>query len=227
MGGNVFWPVVTVSVIAVFLAVMLPGGRPPEPARHLPWQIEVLPDGGSRVFGITLGKSTLAEVEQQFQEEAEVSLFVADSGARVAEAFFNSVTLNGLKARMVVTLGFSDDQLQQLFERGVRISTLGQGRRKVTLSGPDLLLARNTPVVALTYLPRINLDGETVQKRFGAPARRIAEAGGKIVHWLYPDKGLDIVISEEGREVLQYVPPGRFEQLLKPLEEMSLQSSSG
>ena len=221
MGKSVFWPVLLISIGAVILAVMLPGGRPPELPRHLPWQIEVLPDGSSRVFGVTLGKSTLGEMEQQFQEQAEVSLFATDAGDKVVEGYFNTVTLNGLKAKMVATLGFSPEQLQQIFDRGARISTLAQGQRKVSLSDPDLLLARHTPVVAITYLPGINLDEETVLRRFGEPARRIAEADGKIVHWLYPDKGLDVVLSEEGKEVLQYVPPKDFQRLLTPLEKLA------
>jgi hypothetical protein len=226
MGRNVFWPVLLVSIAAVILAVLSPGGRPPEPPRYLPWQIEVLPDGSSRVFGITLGRTTLGEMEQQLQEQAEVSLFATDAGERVVEGYFNTVTLNGLKAKMVATLGFDQEQLRQLFDRGARISTLAQGKRKVSLSDPDLLLARQTPVVAITYLPGINLEEETVRRRFGKPGRRISEADGKVVHWLYPDKGLDVVLSEEAKEVLQYVPPRDFHKLMAPLEKLLGERSS-
>lgn len=219
MGRSVFWPVLLVSVGAVILAVVLPGGRPPEPPRNLPWQIEVLPDGDSRVFGITLGRTTLGEMEQRLQEEAEVSLFTTDDGERMVEAFFNTVTLDGLKAKMVATLGFDRELLQQIFDRGARISTLAEGRRKVTLSDPDLQLARKTPVVALTYLPRVDLDPDIIRKRFGEPSRRIAEPDGEVVHWLYPEKGLDVAVSREAREVLQYVPPKDFRRLVEPLEK--------
>jgi len=224
VGRNVFWPVLLVSIAAVILAVMLPGGRPPEPPRYLPWQIEVLPDGSARVFGVTLGKSTLGEMEQLLQEQAEVSLFATDAGEKVVEGYFNTVTLDGLKAKMVATLGFTPEQLQQIFDRGARISTLAQGKRKVTLSDPDLLLARHTPVVAITYLPGIDLDEETVRGRFGEPSRRITEAEGKVVHWLYPDKGLDIVLGREAKEVLQYVPPRAFDRLMAPLEKASAEA---
>ncbi len=201
----------------MIIGVLLPGGPPPEPPRHLPWQIEVLPDGSSRVFGITLGKTTLGQLESLLQEEAEVSLFATDDGKKVVEAYFNHVILDGLKAKMVATLGFDQERLQGLFDRGARIATLAQGKRKVTLSGPDLALARNTPVVAITYLPAIDLDEQTVRHRFGAPAEKIPEEAGDVVHWLYPDKGLDVAMSREAREVLQYVPPKEFERLAVPL----------
>ena len=40
-----------------------------------------------------------------------------------------------------------------------------------------------------------------------------------VVHWLYPVKGLDVVVREEGKEVLQYVAPREFERLARPLVE--------
>ncbi|WP_457674504.1 hypothetical protein, partial [Thiolapillus sp.] len=162
-------------------------------------------------------KTTLEEMEQQFQEPAAVSLFAPDAGERVVEAYFNTVTLSGFKARVVATLGFSPEQLQAIYDRGERISTLAQGKRKITLSDSDLRQAKRTPVVALTYLPRINLEEAVVIKRFGMPEQRIMEPGGKKTHWLYPDKGLDVVMDSEAREILQYVAPRDFEQLRAPL----------
>ena len=212
--------------MAVGLAVLLPGGEPPKPPEHLPWQIQVLPDGSSRVFGIHLGKTTLGEMERQWQEEAEISLFATDAGERTVEGFFDSVTLDGLKAKVVAVLDFDPAALEGIFDRGARIASLAQGQRKVSLSGEDLELARRTPVVAITYLPYIDLDEALVEGRFGKPERRIAEPGGKVVHWLYPDKGLDIVMSQEAKEVLQYVPPAQFaRRLLAPLQRF--EASSG
>jgi len=216
---SVFWPVLLLATAAVVLAVLLPGGRAPEPPRHLPWQIEVLPNGTSRVFGITLGHTTLDEMERILKAEGEVSLFVDGDGRKVVEAYFNDVTLDGLKARMVAVLGFGGARLEALFDRGARIAGLAEGERKVTLSAEDRRLAGRTPVVAVTYLPRIDLDEEILLQRFGAPARRIREPEGGVVHWLYPEKGLDLAVSPEAKEVLQYVPPRDFDRLVvAPLE---------
>ncbi|WP_456379080.1 hypothetical protein [Thiolapillus sp.] len=221
MGNHIFLKVLGVSVIALAVALWLPGGQPPEEYKNLPWQVEVSSDGYSTVFGITLGKSTLGEVEQLLQEQPHINLFATDDGDRVVEAYFNTVNISGFKAKMVATLGFNEEQLQKLYDQGERISTLAMGKRKVTLSGADLAKARNTMVVALTYLPRTNLDESTVTKRFGEPAEKIMEADKKTEHWLYPDIGLDVVMSAEEREVLQYVAPNDFERLRKPLEKMN------
>ncbi len=219
MGDHIFLKVLGVTIIALIAALWLPGGQPPEEYRYLPWQIEVTPDGHSQVFGITLGKSTLEEVEQQFQEPSEISMFSIDNGERVVEAFFNTVTLSGFKAKMVVTLGFSGEALQGMYDRGVRIASLAKGKRKITLSDDDLAIAKGTAVVALTYLPRTDLEEAIVTKRFGEPAEKIVEADGKVEHWLYPDIGLDVVMYAEAKEVLQYVAPNDFERLRAPLKE--------
>ena len=221
MRKTVFWPVLLLSIVAVVVAVLLPGGPPPEPPHDLPWQIEALPNGNSRVFGIELGRSSLGDLEQQLKEPAEISLFVSDSGERTVEAYFNSVMLSGIKARFVATLDFDEATLQGLFDRGARIETLAVGRRKVTLSDDDLPRVYRTAVVALTYLPRIDLEPEVLRKRFGEPAERIAEPGGKVEHWLYPGKGLDLVVDAEGKEILQYVPPRLFERLARPLRKLN------
>ncbi len=217
MGDHIFLKVLGVTLLLIVAAWFLPGGQPPEEYRNLPWQIETFDDGSSQVFGVHLGNSTLDQVEQQFQEPSEVSMFATDEGQRMVEAFFNSVTLSGLKAKIVVTLGFSDAQLQEMYDRGERISTLAEGKRKISLSGEDLQKARGTPVVALTYLPRTDLEEPVVVKRFGPPAEKIAETGGNKQHWLYPDKGLDVVLDKEAKDVLQYVAPRDFEQLRQPL----------
>ena len=217
MGDHIFLKVLGVTLLLIGAALFLPGGQPPEEYRNLPWQIETFDDGSSQVFGVHLGSSTLDQVEQQFQEPSEVSMFATDEGERVVEAYFNSVTLSGLKAKIVATLGFSNAQLQEMYERGERISTLAEGKRKITLSGDDLQKARATTVVALTYLPRTDLEESVVIKRFGPPAEKITETGGKKQHWLYPDKGLDVVLDKEAKDVLQYVPPRDFEQLRQPL----------
>ncbi|WP_456415389.1 hypothetical protein [Thiolapillus sp.] len=226
MGKPVFLKVLGFAALALIAALWLPGGQPPEEYKRLPWQIEVSDDGYSSVFGITLGKSTLGEVEQQLQEQPQISLFATDDGVRVVEAYFNTVNINGFKAKMVATLGFDEAQLQELYDQGERISTLAMGKRKVSLSSANLAKARNTVVVALTYLPRTNLDAATVIKRFGEPAEKILEADKKTEHWLYPDKGLDVVMSVEEREVLQYVAPNDFDRLRKPLEKMNLTDTS-
>jgi hypothetical protein len=41
----------------------------------------------------------------------------------------------------------------------------------------------------------------------------------KRVHLLYPEKGLDVVVDSDGKELLQYVAPRNFAELREPLHK--------
>ena len=72
------------------------------------------------------------------------------------------------------------------------------------------------PIKAISVIPTVNLDEATVIQRFGQPGERLA-VSEKRVHLLYPDKGLDVVVDGEGKELLQYVAPRNFALLREPL----------
>jgi len=206
------------TIAAVLLGIyVLPGKQ--QKMSHFPWQIEITNEGASRVFGLTLGQTTLAQTEQTLGEPAEVSLFVPAKGDKGVEAYFDSVDISGLRARIVIVMQIPKEEVDAMFNRGARVANMGGGRHKVTLSDEDASRLQQMPIGSLTYIPRINLDDKLVAGRFGEPAERIAEPGGKIVHWLYPEKGLDIALDADGKEVLQYVRPADFEAIRAPLHQ--------
>lgn len=215
-GGHVALWVLLATLLLLAVAMLIPVERRIDPS-DFPWSVTPTGDGGSRVFGLTLGRSTLREAEQRFQAPAEISLFLSPDGQYAAEAYFDKVNLAGLGARIVLTAGLSQEELKALFDAGERISTLGDGTRKVTLSGEGLAAVYSAPIAALTYLPKVQLDRELLEKRFGPPAERLREQGSGVEHWLYPERGLDIALSETEKEVLQFVPPRDFERLVTPL----------
>ena len=215
-----FLAVLLFSLLAVGVGIMLPGEQSKEPL-YLPWQIEKTESGSTRVLGLELGKSTLLDAQRRFREVYEVTLFVHPDGNRVVEAYFDQTALNGFRARVVLVMSLSSEQMEAFYRRGVRVATLGSGTRKVTLADSDLAALASMPFDSLTYIPKSNLSAELVEARFGAPAQRIRKQGkdGTVEHWLYPEKGLDLSLHEKGKEVLQYVIPARFDELRKPLLE--------
>ena len=62
------------------------------------------------------------------------------------------------------------------------------------------------------------LDEATLIERFGTPGERLPVSSER-VHLLYADKGLDIVVDAQGKELLQYVPPRDFARLREPLRQ--------
>ena len=221
-----FLSVLVFAIIALFAAQQLTDSGPPQQHAGFPWEVRVLESGHSQVFSLTLGQSTLSQAENLFREVAELTLFSSEGSEPVVEAFFEEVKIAGLKAKMVMAIDIPQVELNGMFERGVRIATLGSGTRKVTLSSADAQSVRSSPIASITYLPAINLSAELVEKRFGLPADKRADPSSDAVHWLYPELGVDIALSEENREVIQYVQPYNFAVLVAPLKQPPTDSAA-
>ena len=220
-----FLKVLIVSIIAVVAGILLTTTMEPAPSLGFPWQIEKQTDGTIKVFQINLGHTTLSEAEKLLKESAKITLFSPKQGSAVIEAYFNELFIGGLKAKMVLTFEVGNKEVEGMFERGLRISTLGSGTRKVTLHTDDEARMREKAVSSLTYLPSINLQTELLEKRFGVPAEKIKDTVGGADHWLYPDLGLDIALSNDSKEVLQYISPKDFSKITDPLKQTESSSN--
>lgn len=216
MERNIIGGLAIATLLGLAIAIFIPGGKPPDKAPMLPWQVAIDANGNSSVFGIAMDKTTLSEAENLYQEKSTVSLFATPDNQYAVEAFFERLYLGGIRANLVMNIDIDQNTAAQMMERGIRISRLGSGSSKITLSEEDLNRVKTNTISLITYLPATDLDEELIQKRFGEPAERIPEESGT-VHWLYPDKGLDIAVSPETKEVFQYIPPTRFEQIRAPL----------
>ena len=215
MEKRIFLTVLSLSLAALLLALLLPGGRDQGPPR-LPWQVEVDSDGRSSVFGITLGVTPLDEARELFRDSGVTSLFVSPTGEYAVEVYFKALYLSGIKADLVLVLALAQAEMAEMYERGLRISKLESGNRKVRLAEVDAARLSSVPVNRITYIPGTDLERSLVASRFGEPAQRISEASG-IEHWLYPEKGLDIAINPKGKEVMQYLLPSQFDRVVEPL----------
>jgi len=210
------------ALLAIAILMVIPTGKPIE-KELLPWKVSALPNGSSKVFDITLGQSTLDEASKIFQNDWEVNIFVSPEKEISIEGYFNRLIISGLKADLVMPLSVDKKTLEEMYQRGTRISKLGDGTKKVSLSSADTAIISNSTIHRITYLPSANLDAELIQKLFGEPASIIKEESG-IEHWLYPDIGLDIALNPDGKEVFQYVMPSTFNDVMAPL--MKLESKS-
>lgn len=190
---------------------------------RLPWQVSVDGQGRTQVFGFTLGETRLAEVRSVFGEEGKLSLFAQPGdGTFAVEAYFDQIYLNRLRADFVMTLAADQATLAPMFERGLRISQLGSGAKRVTLDPDDARRLADSPIRSITYLPWKSLDADIVERRFGPPVERASEEGTEVIHWLYPERGLDIGLDPRGGVVIQYVNPGDFAALVAPLHRDSI-----
>jgi hypothetical protein len=201
-----------------FIAIMLfPGSREQEGPPKLPWDVSVDDQGRVRVFGLTLGQSKLADVQALFGEEGEINLFSPARGQYSVESYFEQIYLSSLRADFVVTLDASPETLAAMYDHGLRVSQLPSGTKRIKLDPTDVATLRQTPIRHITYLPQSRLDEPLLEKRFGTPGERLTEAESGVVHWIYPDKGLDLARDPKGKVVIQYVNPAELPALTQPL----------
>jgi len=188
--------------------------------RRLPWLVSIDDRGRTQVFGFTIGETTLSDIRKVFDEDGKINLFShQDSDERYSvEAYFDRLYLNGLRADFVISVDTDQKDLEAMYERGLRISQLGSGGKKIELAPADIDVLVQHPIRTITYLPWKSLNAEILESRFGKPEEMRTEETG-IIHWLYPAKGMDIGMDEEGGVVIQYVNPVRFDELATPLKE--------
>lgn len=205
-----------VALVLLSLLWRTPGDERKAPEEGLPWQIDVAADGSSRVFGLTLGRSTLADARARLGSDVEVAVVGAAGEAGSLEAYFQTVAAGFIGGKMILTLDVTAETIAGMRERAVKTEYMESTTRKATLGAGDLPLANRAPIRAIAFVPSANLDEATVLGRFGIPAERI-RGGGQVEHLLYPAKGLDVALDGKGKEVLQYVAPRDFARLRQPL----------
>lgn len=210
-----------IAIVGVLLALplLLPADRSPRdavPDHGLPWQIDLLPDGGSRVFGLLPGRSTLREARQLLGSDVQVALIAAPGETGSLEAYYEAMSAGFVTGKMVLTLETTLAQREQMLQRARKAEYMEGTTRRVELAEADLLAADNAVIGAIAFIPTAALDEQIVLQRFGTPAERI-RSGEQTEHYLYPEKGLDLRLDAKGKEVLQYVAPREFARLRDPL----------
>lgn len=190
-----------------------------DPNSNLPWQIELDGQGGSSVFGIKPGVSTLGDVRQKLGAEIDVAIIAEPGEAGAIEGYYTQVPLGFVLAKLVVTVDASKEVISAMRERALKAKHMESTTRKITLHPDDLAIAEGLPIKAISVIPSVNLDETTIVQRFGQPGERLV-VSEKRVHLLYPQKGLDILVDGEGKELLQYVAPRNFSLLREPLRAM-------
>jgi len=183
-----------------------------------PWQITMLPDGRSRVFGIVLGESSLNDVDAILKNRPEMAIFETNNKLEL-EAYYKSISLGGMIGSFILTTNASEQELNTIKEKSMRKKGDERNGIRYELDKPTADKAKALIVNNLIYIPTVQLDEEIIIQRFGKPAYKIKIKTKEIGwHYLYPEKGLDLIYKEEGKEVLQYVLPKNFNALLKPLQ---------
>lgn len=216
--------VVFFVVLLVVLAVypFLKSSDNGESLTGLPWQIEILPDGSTQVFGVKIGASQLYDVIARLGSNMELAIIVSNEETGNLEMYYGDYRTGLLSGKLVLQTDASQLDIQRWRDNAVKSEYMASGKaKKYTLSDDDVTQCLEETVTGISFIPAVNLDEEVILARFGEPDERVQLAG--VTHYLYPAKGLDIALYEDSKEVLQYVSPGVFHRLIQPLQENSPQ----
>lgn len=217
--------VLSFAAAAVLVFVLMRAGEKPAPAaaiENLPWQIETLADGGSRVFGLVLGHSTLGDARQRFGQDMQLAVVASPGESGALEAYYIHFTAGVLHGKMILVGMLDQAGVAQMRKRALKVEFMDSTTRKFVLHPDDLTLAYQAPIGSITFIADAHFDAATAVKRFGAPEVRI-RSSESVEHFLYPQKGLDLQLDTRGKEVLQYVAPRQFARLRDPLVKKALQ----
>ncbi|MEW6514524.1 MAG: hypothetical protein AB1443_11020 [Pseudomonadota bacterium] len=208
---------IVIALLAAPLLFISDEGKPvQQPAEGLPWQIELLAEGRTRVFGLSPGSSTLDDARARFGPDAQIAMIIAKGETGSIEAYYESLTAGFVTGKMILTLETTIEQREAMLKRAIKAEFMESTTRRITLAESDLQSLTQAKISALAFIPSANLSEEVVLQRFGPPAERV-RSSEHAEHFLYPAKGLDLRLDAKGKELLQYVAPSEFSRLRDPL----------
>jgi len=188
---------------------------PDNPLFNYPWDITLHESGLTSVFGLTPGQTTLTETRRIIGEGMKLALLSVDNEPGSVEMYYSHFTAGRLSGRLIIVADLDQDKIRSIRQRAVRSG----GAHSFRIHYDDLDTVMQAPIKGITFIPIVDLDEEIIRQRFGKPNDIVSKNNTTLSHYLYPEKGLDIVLDSKGKEVLQYVAPHQFQQLLAPLKQ--------
>lgn len=213
---------ISFALLAILLAVypfVFDASESSQKVEGLPWQIDLAVDGASTVFGVTPGKSSLADAVSVLGNDAQLAIVESKGEEGTLEMYFAHYRAGLISGKMILQADVAPEILEVWKQAAVHVDYMQSGlARKYTLDSDDLPAILESVVQNITFIPAVNLDAAIVLGRFGEPQEKIM-VNETLTHYLYPSLGLDIALSSEQKDVLQYVSPDQFSRLRQPLLE--------
>lgn len=184
---------------------------------NLPWQIEQVDDGSTRVFGLDIGRLTLQELMMSLHKLSELSVFEDKDQQLVLEAYFGKTTLGVFEAKLIAEMDATQEQLRPFIALNEDKEGTPSGRWKYDVFDAEHIRQSNTMRVwKLIYVPVANYEPAVIEKYFGKPASK-ESISDEFHYWYYPDKNMAVLENTKGKETFYYVAKQDYQRLLKSL----------
>jgi len=186
-----------------------------EPTTHLdtmPWEVDRQENGSLRVFGITLGKTSIQEANQIFASFGKTQLQVTTDNDEYQTyqliANYDGLIIGGLITQIQLTYQIEQNELQDIYRsvKNTKASQdVNQGIQYYSVSNKTEISYLSTPISTITYIPSIDYDLETISQNFGlASEKRQLSDEEQVLD--YPEMGLKIYIHDNKPDRFVYAP---------------------
>lgn len=209
---STFWLILIGSILVLTLLILIQPEREKVDPNHLPWNAHYDDTGQLHALGLELNKSTLKDAMDLYGKDVEVKIFSDNNNENKSiEAYFPVMYIGAIKAALALKIELSPEELEQAYNDGKSIKTNPSGTREISLYTATITKFFDHPLSSITLLPRKHLTEQSIQKRFGEADKKEVQSD-KLAHWFFYEKGLEMIIDDEGPEALQYSPA------IKPLQ---------
>lgn len=196
--------------------------RMENPSQQPFWETSLSESKDMQAFGLTLNHSTLQDAIDTFGNRVSLTLYETKSGDQV-EGYFRETQVGPFLGRMAFTLVNNPADIQTAKEKSVAEQAPMSGNKSYKLASNLNELFLDEPVFSLAFIPtHVVLTADDVKGRFGEPDQIIEEMIESkktgTVHYLYPNKGIDVTLDKEKRSIIQYISPKYFgEKIISPI----------
>jgi hypothetical protein len=171
------------------------------PNISMPWQSYKNEQQQTVVFGLTINESSLEKVLRIFGGEAEMALF-KNNNKYDLEVFFKYTKVGGLSGSIVIALTVGENLkfIKDNIKQSNKLPSLKGIKMLVNEYAKNKLL--HLKIKNLSFIPKASLSKAIITERFGLPDSIQKEKD--IEHWIYPKKGLKIILISEKQNILEY-----------------------
>ncbi len=200
----VFWITFLGGLVVLVIMVLIQPDRPEVDPKQLPWNAKVDEAGRIHTLGLIVNESNLNDAIALYGNDIEMKIFTDKSGENKSlEVYYPSLYIGTIKTALALKVAADSKALDEAYNRGVSNTVTQTGSREIELLQEDTLGFYNAPISSITLIPRRSLDERAIAMRFGEPDKKEVQSDG-LKHWFFNQKGLELIIDEEGPEALQY-----------------------
>ena len=190
------------TIVGITALLFIPSKQPPAP---MPWEVKIMADGNTQVFGIHLGNTTYREAEIKLRQYGKTAIFTQEGKPAAVEAYFESINLGGLSAKLILNLAVDQSQIPAMLSHAMEARIQASGSRRYQLNNEDKARIVDAPITAITYIPSVKLDADMLRYRFGDPAQITHDPDNNSTKiWVYPAINLTIRINPQQKTLLEY-----------------------